>query len=60
MPNLQLTYSVGGCQVLLALRHENKLLTKASAELSGKLAEAEKQMNEFQQKHDIRIHTPSE
>ena len=46
--------------MLLALRHENKLLNKASAELSGKLAEAEKQMNEFQQKHDIRIHTPNE
>lgn len=45
--------SVG--EVLPAVQNEQQLLAKAVEEMTAKLHESEKQMNEFQKKHDIRI-----
>ena len=45
--------SVG--DILPAVQNEQKLLAKAMEEMTAKLHENEKQMNEFQKKHDIRI-----
>lgn len=45
--------SVG--EILPAVQNEQKLLAKAMEEMTAKLHENEKQMNEFQKKHDIRI-----
>jgi prefoldin subunit 2 len=45
--------SVG--EVLPAVQNEQALLAKAAEEMTAKLRESEKQMAEFQKKHDIRI-----
>ena len=45
--------SVG--EVLPAVQNEKALLAKAAEEMTAKLRESEKQMTEFQKKHDIRI-----
>ena len=45
--------SVG--EVLPAVQNEQALLAKAAEEMTAKLRESEKQMTEFQKKHDIRI-----
>jgi prefoldin subunit 2 len=45
--------SVG--EVLPAVQNERALLAKAAEEMTAKLRESEKQMTEFQKKHDIRI-----
>lgn len=42
-------------EVLPAVRNEMKLLTKASEELTAKLRETEKELQDFQTEHDIRI-----